>query len=59
MHNLSVLSHELKREEVVYMADGMPSKGYIVYDDAIKGKRAAVLVVPEWWGCNAYTRMVP
>ena len=48
-------AHELKSEEVIYMADGMPSKGYIVYDAAIKGKRPAILVVPEWWGCNAYT----
>ena len=49
-------THELKKEEVVYMADGMPCKGYIVYDPTAKGKRPGMLVVPEWWGCNDYTR---
>ena len=43
-------------EEVTYRADGADLKGYIAYDDAIKGKRPGVLVVHEWWGHNAYAR---
>ena len=43
-------------KEVTYQADGTTLKGYIAYDDAIKGKRPAVLVVPEWWGQNEYAR---
>ena len=39
-----------------YTANGTTMKGWIVYDDAAKGKRPAVLVVHEWWGHNAYTR---
>lgn len=42
--------------EVSYQADGVTLKGYIVYDDAYKGKRPAVLVVHEWWGHNRYAR---
>lgn len=42
--------------EVVYEADGTTLKGYIAYDDAIKGRRPGVLVVPEWWGQNEYAR---
>lgn len=42
--------------EVVYEADGMTMKGYLAYDDAIKGKRPGVLVVHEWWGQNQYAR---
>lgn len=42
--------------EVSYSADGTTLKGWIAYDDAIKGKRPAVLVVHEWWGHNAYAR---
>jgi dienelactone hydrolase len=42
--------------EVVYQAEGTTLKGYLAYDDAIKGKRPGVLVVHEWWGQNEYAR---
>lgn len=43
-------------KEVSYSADGTTLKGWIAYDDSVKGKRPGVLVVHEWWGHNAYTR---
>lgn len=43
-------------KEVSYTADGTTMKGWIAYDDAVKGKRPAVLVVHEWWGHNDYAR---
>ncbi|HUW26003.1 MAG TPA: dienelactone hydrolase family protein [Gallionella sp.] len=43
-------------KEVSYTANGTTLKGWIAYDDAVKGKRPAVLVVHEWWGHNAYAR---
>jgi dienelactone hydrolase len=43
-------------KEVSYEAEGTTLKGYIAYDDAIKGKRPAVIVVHEWWGQNEYAR---
>ena len=43
-------------KEVDYQANGVTMKGYIAYDDAIKGKRPGVLVVHEWWGHNEYAR---
>ena len=46
----------LKEEEVTYKADSITLKGYVVYDENIKGKRPAVLVVPEWWGLNDYPK---
>ncbi len=46
----------MQGREVVYEADGTTLKGYIAYDDAIKGRRPGVLVVPEWWGQNEYAR---
>ncbi|MFN0159434.1 MAG: dienelactone hydrolase family protein [Bacteroidota bacterium] len=46
----------LKSEEVTYKADGLTMKGWLVYDDAVKGKRPGVLVVHEWWGHNEYAR---
>lgn len=44
-------------KEVIYEGEeGTTLKGYIAYDDAIKGKRPAVIVVHEWWGLNEYPR---
>lgn len=42
--------------EVSYQAEGVTLKGYIAWDDALKGKRPGVLVVHEWWGHNDYAR---
>ncbi len=47
----------IQGKEVTYQADGTTLMGYLAYDDAIKGRRPAVLVVPEWWGQNEYVRM--
>jgi len=52
----SVAQAAAQGKEVSYQADGTTLKGYIAYDDAIKGKRPAVLVVHEWWGHNNYAR---
>ena len=43
-------------KDVSYKAGDTVMKGHLVYDDAVKGKRAGVLVVPEWWGANDYAR---
>ena len=46
------------REETINYKDGdVTLKGYVVYDESIRGKRPVVLVVPEWWGMNDYTKM--
>jgi dienelactone hydrolase len=44
-------------EEVTYKsADGTTLKGYVAFDENKKGKRPAIIVIPEWWGCNDYAR---
>jgi dienelactone hydrolase len=43
-------------KDVSYKAGDTVMKGYLAYDDALKGRRAGVLVVPEWWGANDYAR---
>jgi dienelactone hydrolase len=47
----------VKGEEVTYTsADGTTCKGYVAYNAAVKGKRPAIVVIHEWWGCNDYAR---
>ncbi len=46
----------VKGEEVEYKAGDTVLKGYLAYDDALKGKRPGVIVVHEWWGHNEYAR---
>jgi dienelactone hydrolase len=46
----------IKGEEVEYKAGSTVHKGYLVYDDAVTGKRPGVLVVHEWWGHNEHAR---
>jgi dienelactone hydrolase len=46
----------LQTREVSYTAGDMVMQGYLAYDDAVEGKRPAVLVVHEWWGHNSYAR---
>ena len=48
---------KVKGETVEYTSNGTTLKGYLAYDDSIKGKRPGVLVVHEWWGLNDYTKM--
>ena len=43
-------------KDIEYQVEGATMKGYVAYDDTIKGQRPGVLVVHEWWGLNDYAR---
>lgn len=43
-------------EDIEYESDGVKMKGYLAYDQGIKGQRPGILVVHEWWGHNDYAR---
>ncbi len=56
MFAAAVAHAAVQGKEVSYNANGTTLKGYIAYDDAVKGKRPGILVVHEWWGHNEYAR---
>lgn len=47
---------EIVTEEVDYTFDGAVYQGYFAYDDAVSGKRPAVMVVHTWLGHGGYVR---
>ncbi len=46
----------IEGKEVSYSAGGVVLRGYLAYDQNVKGRRPGVLVVHEWWGLNDYAR---
>jgi len=46
----------IKEEPVTYKAGDTTLKGFVVYDDAKKGRRPGIVVVHEWWGITKHTR---
>lgn len=47
---------EIKTQEIEYQQGPTHLKGFLAWDDAIKGQRPGVLVVHEWWGHNQHAR---
>ena len=50
-------SADIKGTEVSYKDGDVTLKGYVAYNEKQTGKRPSIVVVPEWWGNNDYTRM--
>jgi dienelactone hydrolase len=44
----------IKEEPVTYKDGDTTMKGFIVYDDAVKGKRPGIVLVHEWWGITKH-----
>jgi dienelactone hydrolase len=54
---VSCTAHAAIKEEAVTYKDGDTTlKGFLVYDDAKKGKHPGMVVVHEWWGITKHTR---
>jgi len=44
----------IKEEPVTYRDGTATMKGFIVYDDAVQGKRPGIIMVHEWWGVTKH-----
>ena len=54
---MTVSAHAAIKQEPVTYRDGTTTlKGFIVYDDAIQGKRPGIVMVHEWWGITSHIR---
>ncbi len=55
---MSNVKASLVKKPITYEDHGTKLVGYLVYDDAksASGKVPGVLVIPEWWGVNAYVK---
>lgn len=54
--NAQKAGSSIKVEQVTYTDGATTLKGYVAYDAKQKGKRPAIVVVPEWWGCTDYAK---
>ena len=48
---------KIKEENISYSIGNETFKGLVAYDENIKGKRPAILIVHEWWGLTDYPKM--
>jgi dienelactone hydrolase len=46
----------IQTKEITYMSGDTTMKGFVAWDDAVKGKTPGVLVAHEFWGLNDYAR---
>ena len=44
----------IKEEPITYSDGESTMKGFVVYDDAITGTRAGIVMVHEWWGITKH-----
>ena len=49
-------SVSIKTDSVNFTVSGKNYVGMVAYDENVKGKRPGIIVVPEWWGLNDYTK---
>jgi len=53
----STVPSKIKEENVTYTVGNRNYKGFVAYDENLKGKRPGALVVHEWWGLTDYPKM--
>jgi len=52
---MAASAHATVREEPITYQDGETTmKGFVVFDEAIQGKRPGIIMVHEWWGITKH-----
>ncbi|NLE47238.1 MAG: dienelactone hydrolase family protein [Sandaracinaceae bacterium] len=46
----------IRTDSIEYKAGDVALKGFVAWDDSVKGRRPAVLIVHEWWGISEHIR---
>lgn len=46
----------MREETIAFRSDSANLQAFVVYNDSVKGRRPAVIVLPEWWGLNDYPK---
>src|SRR3974390_3484285 len=44
----------IKEDPITYSDGEATMKGFVVYDDAVQGKRPGIVMVHEWWGITPH-----
>jgi dienelactone hydrolase len=47
---------KIMEENISYKTDDVSMLGFVAYEDSSRAKRPVVLIIPEWWGLNDYTK---
>ncbi len=49
-------AQKIKEENVSYIGGDSTMNSFIAYDETTDKKRPGILILPEWWGLNEYTK---
>ncbi len=49
-------SANIQKDSANFTVNGKNYIGLVYFDQNVKGKRPGILVIPEWWGLNDYTK---
>ncbi len=55
-NTMSTNTPNIIEEKTTYESNGKIYDAYVTYDGNIKDERPGIMILPEWWGLNEYSR---